>query len=458
MAATKCPHCQSTLPDVGGTDRAQLDKCPACHLPLELPTVRPTVRPSAPTAFITAAAPETGRTLRQGVMAVGLVSVVTAVIVLCIVIARPSKSGPKASAQRPITAEGLNPKPVPVTNQIPTPALVEQPEPLRERREDRTQPTGLDRLMDDLVVKPSVPASSKAGSRRPKVDPEADPAPAPDPLASLVKDLNAQKSDQRVQAADAIRRLGTDGKPAARALCKAIAAHEGRSRLACLDALKAVFPELHRPIETLAIEGNFPRHREAVHELTVMGTLAAPAIPVVVTYHQRLPTMLMALSGVGGKSSAGTIESMLRTAGVAMVSVHSFYDNMDLALLRAMAAIGPDDLETRPAFMLALSPVILPQARTPQVHPKHSTAVRLEVIEGLTRMAEHHPDLGAQTVRELRKLLTDSALTMTVIKTLPRLGAPAKDALADLRKFRMSNVRELRDAAAEAIEAIEAAK
>jgi hypothetical protein len=275
----------------------------------------------------------------------------------------------------------------------------------------------------------------------------------PEALANLVKELGAPKSEQRVQAADAIRRMGTDGKPAARALCKAIAAHEGRSRAACLDALKAVFPELHDPVETLAIEGNFPRHRQAVTDLTVMGSAAAPAISVVVTYHQRLPAMLLSLHAVARRGNGRRGSSY---AGAGSPSV--FYDNMELALLKALSALGPDDLETRPAFMLALLPVTLPTGLTSQSYPKHSTAVRLEVIEGLTRLAEHHPDLAGPTVRELRKLLPDSPLTMTVIKTLPRLGMPAKDALADLRKLRMSNLRELRDAAAEATEAIEAAK
>jgi hypothetical protein len=96
--------------------------------------------------------------------------------------------------------------------------------------------------------------------------------------------------------------------------------------------------------------------------------------------------------------------------------------------------------------------------RQQQVHPTHSTAVRLEAMEALTRLAVQHLEYAPETVRELRKLFPDAPLTIPVIRCIPRLGDPAKDALPELRKLRFSNTRELRNAATAAIELIEANK
>src|SRR5437764_465274 len=132
MAPATCPHCQCKLPDAG-FDRAKLNQCPACHRPLDLPIVRPTIHPSVAPTSIPPVEPETGGTLRYGLLAAGFVSTVTALIVLCVVIARPSKAGPKAREHKPILADGTNPQSAPVASQATAPPLEDKQEPLRER-------------------------------------------------------------------------------------------------------------------------------------------------------------------------------------------------------------------------------------------------------------------------------------------------------------------------------------
>jgi hypothetical protein len=281
---------------------------------------------------------------------------------------------------------------------------------------------------------------------------QADGLKPADSLAALVKDLDAPKAEGRIAAADALRRMGTAARPATAALCKAVAVHSGKTRTACLDALKTVAPELHPHVETLAIEGNFQRHKGALDALAGKGADAAPALPVILLYHRLLPTMLAAVTDAGATGRSGA------TNREPYSPLSETYAGLENAALRALAAIAPTNVDTRAAFLAALKPVVVNVRGRTETFPKHGTEARLLGLEGLTRTGAAHLEYASRTVKDLRIHLADTSLTIEITRMLPRLGLASKEALPDLRKLRTSNTRELRDAAADAIDKIEAIK
>ena len=106
--------------------------------------------------------------------------------------------------------------------------------------------------------------------------------PKETPLEALVKKLNSGSADEQSTAADALGKMGTDAKPAARALCKAATDPSEDVSGKAFDALEKLQPELVKPLIALVRDNDNWNRAQAAQQIGEMGFGGLPAIPALV--------------------------------------------------------------------------------------------------------------------------------------------------------------------------------
>jgi hypothetical protein len=113
--------------------------------------------------------------------------------------------------------------------------------------------------------------------------PAADPKELDERVAALVKQLDSPYKATRIKAAAELRALGGQARPAARALIVMAGIENTGSdgRIAALEALEKVAPQLYRPVKTVLTDAFLPNALKAIKDLAEMKEDASDAAPLV---------------------------------------------------------------------------------------------------------------------------------------------------------------------------------
>ncbi len=133
-------------------------------------------------------------------------------------------------------------------------------------------------------VNPATPKST------PKDTPREARAPrTPERLQELIGDLRDGDDARRVHAAKELRPWGKDAAPAARALATVVATAGGEPRLAALEALEAIYPDLAADLHALVAGEDVAQRIAAEKHLAAQPQPAEPLAPIVAWRIAALP-------------------------------------------------------------------------------------------------------------------------------------------------------------------------
>lgn len=236
-----------------------------------------------------------------------------------------------------------------------------------------------------------------------------------DDLADLTKGLKSKKTAERKAAAEKIAALGEKGRSASPAIIEAaIQFGDGRSDM--LEALEAVNKPIHKHVVTILVDKDPDKVREALKDLQQAGEEAQLSYPVLLYIFANFQKL-------------------------------SYSDgNVPADALKAMAAVAPKNKE-----VVSLVVSIVGAKPTPKIgEQEFQTAMRKRAIAAASSM-EIDPKV---LVPALLVALADQQSRLVAVKAIAKIGPDAKAALPALKKLKVDESQEVREAAQEAIDAI----
>jgi hypothetical protein len=212
-----------------------------------------------------------------------------------------------------------------------------------------------------------------------------------------------------------IEKLAKLGPGAARPLCDAMLEKDDKVANAALVALEQAHPTLYKPVVKLVIDAEMKNRAKALEEFSAMGADALPALGLLVA-----------------RSRKALAEAKMNQRFVDVVKAYS----------KAISVIGPEERETVEFFKDAVeSPV---------------SQIREDALQWLVAWAG---DKEARRKEVLPFLKTGIALpgaeAIPFIKAAGQFKGLSKGLLPALKKLKLSSMAAVRDAATEAVEAIE---
>jgi HEAT repeat protein len=262
----------------------------------------------------------------------------------------------------------------------------------------------------------SAPPEPVKGSGNAKVD-------------KLVQGLKSKQVADRVRAAEEIGRMKEEGKPAARALCEAAISSDEVVRQAALEALEKIHPSLYKPVSTLLLDNSPNNRQQAAQTIKLMGQEGNAATPVVLEILKR--------NNHEGPKGPFFID-----------------DSFMLEEMATLQAIAPDELDTV-NLMIELTTyegyfsggqvrhvAAIALGELAKKHP----GKRQEIIKALLAATQFHPPRWQQL---------DQPTCIAAIGALGKIGPDAKEAIADLKKLKLSPDMAIREAAGAALEKID---
>lgn len=244
--------------------------------------------------------------------------------------------------------------------------------------------------------------------------------PSKDPddrVATLVKYLRSTDASTRVKAAKALKEVGpTAAAQAGNALSQATLDNSPQVRQAALEAIEKVLPKLYKPVSTILIDSDATKRASAFEDLKKMGADAEPVAALL----------------------AGLIRREAFRPG----------DAANQTVVNCISVLAETNTKNPDAIKTLADPVAFARMETAR---KQAILTTLQTISG---------DDAA-----IRKLVygvfkasmtdTDASLATMSIRQVGTYGSDAKDALPTLKKMKLSGNALIRDAATEAVMAIE---
>jgi HEAT repeat protein len=248
--------------------------------------------------------------------------------------------------------------------------------------------------------------------------PETSPVAKPK-TADPADGLKSKVASERVKAAQTLAAMGERAKPFARALCETAIDDNKEVRLAAIEALEKIQPEIVKPVLTLLTDQNHFNTAQAASQLGRLGDTAQSAIPVLVWYAKR--------------PSSGLFEDREHV-------------NAGMAALIKVGRRDPDAVQ------------VVVDVASDQKSNASTRINALQLLGGLT-----------DTIGPLRKKILDCLLNvlgeqakaneqialMAVIVAVGNYGADAKAAMPVLRELRLHSDIRIRNAAVAAIGKLE---
>jgi hypothetical protein len=346
---------------------------------------------------------------------------------------RPDKTKPDAHRPRPLpdrpkekTPRKDEPKEKPPAD-IPPPKVDDggTRKPLVARRKLRGR-------ADTRTASRLLPRKRPVTERVPK--PDTPPPKEEDPdktlLADLVKALKTK--GKRVSAAQKLAKMGSKGRPAARAICEALLGANKEEGPALVEALEKVHPDLAKHVLTLFVDTEYQHRWDAIRAIGQMKESGKPAAPVLIAHARN------AMRG--------------RTGGSSKSRFYALDFNLVDEDIRALGAIGSTEAGTI-AFLGEIVRIKDPSrgylgavacttlGHLAKADPKMRKAVVPHLIAGLALLE--------------RSGMVQPEMCLASIRVLSDLGDDAAPALPDLRKLRLCAVKEVREGAAEAVRTLE---
>jgi hypothetical protein len=231
-------------------------------------------------------------------------------------------------------------------------------------------------------------------------------------VAQLAKDLKSANSRGKLVYIEQLAKLGED---AARPLCDAMLDKDHKVATAALEALEKAHPALYRPVVKLVIDDKMMNRATALEELSAMGSGALPTLGLLVA-----------------RSRSALAAAMTNQQSVGVVKAYS----------KTISVIGPEEQETVEFFKdAAESPVA-------QIHG--------DALEWLVTWAGDKEDRRKEVVPCLKKgIAMPGAEAIPFIKAAGKYTNLSNGLLPELKKLKLSSRAAVRDAATEAVEAIE---
>jgi hypothetical protein len=231
-------------------------------------------------------------------------------------------------------------------------------------------------------------------------------------IAQLAKDFKSSVPRGKLII---IEKLADMGEGAARPLCDAMLDKDDKVANAALVALEKAHPTLYKPVVKLVIDAEMKNRAKALEEFSAMGADALPALGLLVA-----------------RSRTALSRAKMDQRFVAAVK----------AYVKAISAIGPEERETVEFFKDAVeSPV---------------AQIREDALEWLVAWAGDKEDRRKEVLPALKTgIALPGAEAIPFIKAAGRFGGLSKGLLPALKKLKLSSMATVRDAATEAVEAIE---
>ena len=205
------------------------------------------------------------------------------------------------------------------------------------------------------------------------------------------------------------------GEGAARPLCDAMLDKDDKVATAALVALEKAHPKLYKPVAKLVLDADLKNQAKALEELSAMGAAALPALGLLVARC---------------RSSLAAAEKDKRYLAVVK------------AYTKAISAIGAEERETVEFFKHAAESPI--------------AQVREDALEWLVAWAGDKEDRRKEVLPCLKKgIALPGADAIPFINAAGRFEGLSKGLLPELKKLKLSSMAAVRDAATEAVEAIE---
>jgi hypothetical protein len=314
--------------------------------------------------------------------------------------------------------------------------------------------------VDPRTVDPKAKVDPKATT---KTDPPAKTEPgiapatlkappnesAADRLTRLSTLVRSGSEGEKVAAMEELVKLAKKGElitPALRAVCEAALDRREPLRVAALLTLEAAAPDIYKAVRVLITDEQPSNHITASRTLAQMGTRAAPTAPVLLehmrnphpwrrgvlkgkplVWHSRVAAQIIVSDMLALARSSADDPAVLRT----IIGVADF----ERYTIRFPNELGRDqfDFDARSLGMEALGEIV-----------EDSPGLRKQIIPVFLR--------GLGQIEREPQLCLDS------IRGLMRCGRDAKEALPALTKLKFHRIGVIRDAVADAIEAIDPPK
>lgn len=246
---------------------------------------------------------------------------------------------------------------------------------------------------------------------------------ADDKVNAAIKQLVGGKDAEKVQALKDIAAMGEEGKPAARAVAAAMLSKNRDIQKQAIEAFGKIEPEMLKPVLRLLLEKEFTRND--YEELLKSNSKAA--IPLI---RGRIDKDIKA------KNLVGINEGIL-----ALVTVGAGDDEATDSLIR----LSTYRLEgiTRDYRDLAVGGLAI-HAATARGEQRERIVVGLEKI------------LVAQQKLKKPRAKDETVLCVAILKALARYGKDASRAAPTVKALRLDKDNAVRDAAVDALKAIEA--
>jgi len=260
---------------------------------------------------------------------------------------------------------------------------------------------------------------------------ERAPKRSPPPKTELdrtIEQLKSEKRDDRVAAAERLRKMGEKARPAARALCEAIVSPSESVRRSALEALEKVDPALYKQVVLLVVDENVYNHVQASNALSVMGVEGAAAVPVLLAHAKKV------------------------------YSVEYDFPHVEVLIadIAALAKLGPGEPEVVELFKE------LTKFQKDRFGRYRGWQVRTVAISALVATGKAQPDRRKELVPVLVAATEstdsrqqDETTSIAAIKALGEFGADAKAAIPALKKLKFSSSMPVREAARAALDKIE---
>lgn len=309
--------------------------------------------------------------------------------------ARQPQPAPREKPPIVVPYEPIKPEPArpkPVEPEPPPPAKVEKPAP-------------------PILEKPPAPLEPQP---KPKIVPRDD-GELQDQLAEITRKLKHKDAKVRLKAVEALEALGKKGAPSSKELCDALMDPNGPVATKALTALESVRPDLYKPLSTLLLDKSIYRRAEAVAKLEELGKDARP------------------VSGL-------LVNSLKHSANE---NDYGQPDVVPASIFKAFKKIKPEDSGTIATMKGLASPETL------------ALGHRYHALDFLVSWADDDEERRGELIPLIASGLDNSFLLISCINVAGKYGKLSKGMLPKLKQLKLSDTKEVREAAIAAVEKIE---
>lgn len=249
---------------------------------------------------------------------------------------------------------------------------------------------------------------------KPKIVPRDD-GELQDQLAEITRKLKHKDAKVRLKAVEALEAMGKKGTPCSKELCDALMDPNGPVATKALTALESVRPDLYKPLSTLLLDKSIYRRAEAVAKLEELGKDARP------------------VSGL-------LVNSLKHSANE---NDYGQPDVVPASIFKAFKKIKPEDSGTIATMKGLASPETL------------ALGHRYHALDFLISWADDDEERRGEVIPLVASGLDNEQLAIVCINVAGKYGKLSKGMLPKLKQLKLSDTKEVREAATTAVEKIE---